>query len=65
MTSLADGLDPAGGKVIRIVSLGDEGQYLTLGDGSQMQILRQELALDSTSASDSYVIQGVRYHECE
>ncbi|GFR59730.1 transcriptional repressor CTCF [Elysia marginata] len=59
MTSLADGLDPTGGKVIRIVSLGDEGQYLTLGDGSQMQILSQELNLDSTPNPDtSYAIQG-------
>ncbi|GFO24255.1 transcriptional repressor ctcf, partial [Plakobranchus ocellatus] len=59
MTSLSDSLDSGGGKVIRIVSLGEEGQYLTLGDGSQMQILGQDLALDSAASSDtSFVIQG-------
>ncbi|RUS88337.1 hypothetical protein EGW08_003908, partial [Elysia chlorotica] len=59
MTSLGEGLDPTGGKVIRIVSLGEDGQYLTLGDGSQMQILSQDLTLNTATTSDtSYVIQG-------
>ena len=44
MTSLNDNLDPESGKVIRIVSLGEDGQcqFLPLADGQQMQILNQE-----------------------
>lgn len=63
MTSLSDNLDPTGGKVIRIVSLDEDGHYLSLSDGAQMQILNQDLGMssDALSASDSVLaMQGVR-----
>ncbi|XP_059168933.1 zinc finger protein 236-like [Physella acuta] len=61
MTSLSDNLDPTGGKVIRIVSLDDDGHYLSLSDGAQMQILNQDLGMssDALTASDSVLaMQG-------
>ncbi|CAL1536834.1 unnamed protein product [Lymnaea stagnalis] len=61
MTSLGDNLDPSGGKVIRIVSLDEEGHYLSLSDGSQMQILNQDLGIssDNLTSSDSVLaMQG-------
>ncbi|KAK6983201.1 transcriptional repressor CTCF, partial [Biomphalaria glabrata] len=52
MTSLGDSLDPTGSKVIRIVSLDEDGQYLTLGDTSQ--ILHQDLDMvtDTLTSTD-------------
>lgn len=42
MTSTGDGLEAHEGKVIRIVSLGQDGSVLSLGDGSQMQIMSED-----------------------
>jgi hypothetical protein len=39
MTAVNDSLDLNEGKVIRIVSLTQDGSILSLGDGSHMQIL--------------------------
>ncbi|BFZ19819.1 hypothetical protein BsWGS_22858 [Bradybaena similaris] len=54
MTSLGDNLDPSAGKLIRIVSLGEDGQYLSIADSSQMQMLSQDLGIsaDALSMSD-------------
>ncbi|KAH9490430.1 hypothetical protein Btru_034862 [Bulinus truncatus] len=61
MTSLGESLDPTGGKVIRIVSLDEDGQYLSLGDASQMQILNQDLDMSGdtlTSTNGVLTLQG-------
>ena len=42
MTSVNEGLDAHEGKVIRIVSLSQDGSILSLGDGSHMQILGED-----------------------
>ena len=42
MTSVNDSLDANEGKVIRIVSLSQDGSILSLGDGNQMQILGED-----------------------
>ncbi|XP_005096662.1 uncharacterized protein LOC101849454 [Aplysia californica] len=62
MTSLGDNLDPGAGKVIRIVSLGEDGQFLSMADGQQMRILSQEdlgISSDTLSSTDASLgIQG-------
>nr|KAG5693098.1 hypothetical protein BaRGS_014048 [Batillaria attramentaria] len=55
MTSVGDGLEAHEGKVIRIVSLGQDGSILSLGDGSQMQILNEEALQGVSEIKDSPV----------
>ena len=59
MTSLGDNLDP-NGKVIRILSLGEDGQFLPIGDSQQMQILNQDtLSMMSLTSSENQNLQLV------
>lgn len=56
MTPLRDSLMTNDGKVLNIVSLGgDDGQFLSLTDGQQMQIIKSEdlgLTTDSLDPGD-------------
>ncbi|XP_025116077.1 uncharacterized protein LOC112577248 isoform X2 [Pomacea canaliculata] len=52
MTSTGDGLEAHEGKVIRIVSLGQDGSVLSLGDGSQMQIMSEDDLQGSADIKD-------------
>lgn len=54
MTSVNDSLDGHEGKVIRIVSLSQDGSILSLGDGSHMQIMDD----DSSQVGSEIKVSG-------